>query len=138
MLMCAARETPYAGCLFFLSGWIRSKLASRVDPSGSAPSGRGAFGGGLATLRDVVAAMLTAAVAGPISHVPAVIASHQQAHAVGLGRACREIRASAGLRGFWGGLLPRTVSLSGSLFIMPFAIETLQPLAERLRDFRNS
>ena len=29
MLMCAAREVPYAGCLFYLSGHIRSWLASR-------------------------------------------------------------------------------------------------------------
>ncbi len=103
----------------------------------SAPSGRGSFGGGIATLRDALAATMTAAVAGPISHVPSVIASYQQAHAVGLRTACGEIWRAGGIRRFWGGLLPRSISLSGSLFIMPFAIETLQPLAEELKSRRS-
>ena len=72
----------------------------------SAPSGRGAFGGGIATLRDAVAATMTAAVAGPISHVPSVIASYQQAHAVGLRTACGEIWRAGGISRFWGGLRP--------------------------------
>ena len=84
-------------------------------------------------LRDVVSAILTAAVAGPLSQAPNVIAAHQQAGAVSLPQACRAIAAKAGLRGFFGGLLPRTASLSGSLFVFPFTIETVQPIIERLR-----
>ena len=82
-----------------------------------------------------------------------------QAHATGLGRACTQIYAAGGVRGFFAGLFPRSVSLAGgdddvcvrvcvlytsvfidlhrfimhththtgSLFVLPFSIETLQP-----------
>lgn len=127
--MIACREVPYAGCLFFLSGHIRSRLRE------AGLAGGGGGGGWRGTCTDMLGAALTACVAGPISHVPSVIASHQQAHAVSLPDACRAIHAAAGARGFWAGLLPRTGSLAGSLFVMPFAVESLQPVLERwLRD----
>jgi len=116
MAMIVAREVPYSGCLFFLSGQVRSALRSDV--------GTDRFG----ILRDMLAAALTALVAGPLSHVPATIASHQQAHAMPLQDACRDIYRASGMRGFLSGLVPRTVSLAGSLCVVPFAIETLQPL----------
>ena len=43
-------------------------------------------------------------------------------------------RAGRGpLGGFFAGLLPRTASLAGSLFVFPFTMETVQPLIERHR-----
>ena len=84
--------------------------------------------------RDMAAAAVTASVAGPISQAPNVIAAHQQAHLTPLVDTCRAIYAKAGLRGFFGGLLPRTASLAGSLFIFPFTIETVQAKLERWRN----
>ena len=121
LTMIAAREVPYCGCLFFLSGRCRARLR----PSAQEPPH--------SWLRlaasDYAAAFFTALVAGPLSHAPSVVASYQQAHAAGLGCAVRAIyEARGGMRGFFHGLLPRTLSLSGSLFIVPFTIELLQPL----------
>ena len=97
--MLVGREIPYAGCLFFLSGWIRGKLKEqheqlRLEAATSAAAGGsatttttatgaaaaaasggnselgGAWAGGGAVARDMCAAVLTACVAGPISHAP--------------------------------------------------------------------
>ena len=84
-------------------------------------------------LRDIAAAALTASIAGPISQAPSVIAAHQQAHAVSFGVAFQHILSKSGPRGFYGGLLLRTTSLAGSMFVFPFSIETAQPLYERWR-----
>jgi len=121
MLMVAAREVPYAGCLFFLSAKIRAALE---PPEGAAAP--------LATRvpRDMLAAVLCACVAGPLSQVPCTIAAYQQAHALGIAAACRAIHRT-GL-GFFAGLTARTASLAGSLFVFPFTMEELQPVAERL------
>lgn len=54
-----------------------------------------------------------------------------QAHASAFTESCRSIYAIAGRRGFMAGLLPRTISLVGSLFTVPFTIERIQPLVER-------
>ena len=140
-MMIAAREVPYAGCLFFLSGWIRARLDSTWPPTvtgsgGGSSSSSSAGSGGRSRssiLRDIAAAALTASIAGPISQAPSVIAAHQQAHAVSFGVACQHILAKSGPRGFYGGLLLRTTSLAGSMFVFPFSIETAQPLYERWR-----
>lgn len=148
-MMIAAREVPYAGCLFFLSGWIRARLDSTWPPAvigsgGSSSSSSAGDAGGAGTgaggsggrnrssiLRDIAAAALTASIAGPISQAPSVIAAHQQAHAVSFGVACQQILAKSGPRGFYGGLLLRTTSIAGTMFVFPFSIETVQPLYER-------
>jgi hypothetical protein len=104
--------------------------AGAADAGAAAPTGLDAQRVG----RDLLSAALTAMIAGPISHVPSVVAAHQQAHAVSIGTACATLRAAApGFRGFWAGILPRTASLTGSLFVMPFSIELLQPLVEKHR-----
>lgn len=114
LLMVAAREIPYAGCLFWLSGRARELVG-------------GARAGGRSIATDALAAVFTAAVAGPLSHVPACVAAHQQAHALGLSASVRAIYASRGVWGFWSGLGARSASLAGSLFIVPFVLERLQP-----------
>ena len=78
-------------------------------------------------LRDVAAAAITATVAAPLSHVPAVLASYQQAHHVPLIEAARAIRAASGVGGFFAGIVPRTMSIAGSLFVVPFTMEALHP-----------
>ena len=115
--MMAGREIPYAACMFFLAGWMRDRLTERF----------GSDGVGL----QMTSATLTACIAGPISHVPSVVAAYQQAHAISIGDACRAISKSGGARGFWAGLLPRTASLAGSLFVFPFSVEQFQPLLEK-------
>mmetsp|Transcript_31438 Transcript_31438/g.65829 ORF Transcript_31438/g.65829 Transcript_31438/m.65829 type:complete len:128 (-) Transcript_31438:209-592(-) len=127
MAVCLWWQVPYAGCLFFLSGRIRTLLHGDRDSKGSAYSTSLQ-----AVATDVLAACLTAMVAGPISHVPSVIAAHQQAHSRSFVESCRAIRASSGRRGFLAGLVPRTISLVGSLFTVPFAIERIQPFVERI------
>ncbi len=122
-LMIACREMPYAGCLFFLSGRIRDRVRGAIGGDGASRPARLAG--------DVASAAMTAAVAGPLSHPPSVVAAHQAAHAVSLPAACAAIMRSGGRAGFFAGLLPRTISLTGSLFVMPFTIEALQPWVER-------
>jgi hypothetical protein len=155
-LAIAGREVPWAGCLFFLSGWVRERLDGLLNSRSSAKQGQAgagvggseakgndvvpSHGGGLsmrATGTQMLAAALTACVAGPISHVPSVIGAYQQAHAVGIGEACAAIKRQFGYRGFWGGLLPRTGSLAGSLFVFSFGVEHVQPRVERWSQWRS-
>jgi hypothetical protein len=119
--MVAAREVPYAGVLLYLSARVRAAVGDAA--------GAGAPGAGAATrwAADAAAALLSAAIAGPISHVPSVIASHQQAHNVGVVEACRCIRLSGG---FFRGVFPRTCTLAGSIFVIPLTIEAVQPMLE--------
>lgn len=118
-LMMACREVPFAGCLFFLSGYVRARLEA-LFPDGGVP-------------RDMAAAAVTASVAGPLSHAPNVVAAHQQANLTPLGETVRSIYARAGLRGFVAGLLPRTASLAGTLFVFPFTVERVQAKLEGWR-----
>lgn len=124
-LMVAAREVPYAGTLFFLSGFLNAQLRSGLLSTDE----RGPHLG-----LDVLTALCSAAIAGPISHAPSVIASHQQARGVTILAACREIAATGGWRSFFRGLVPRTLTLAGTLFVIPFTIRELQPLIES-KDF---
>lgn len=122
-LMVAAREVPYSGTLFFLSGFVRGELHRAWGGSAAdSVAGRAAI--------DVFSALCSAAVAGPLSHAPAVVASHQQAHGVTITAACRDIAASGGLRAFYRGVVPRTVTLAGTLLVIPAAIEAIQPWVE--------
>ena len=126
-LAMVGREVPYAGSLFFLSGWIRSRVHGTwpvSDEPGLAAS---------RVPRDMLSAAVTASIAGPLSQAPSVVAAYQQAHQVSLSSACQRIAAAGGAAGFFGGLIPRTLSLAGSLFVMPFTVETLQPMVERMR-----
>ena len=139
MTAMVGREVPYAGCLFFLSGYIRSRV-TQAWPTGASHNGSEPPEGQAqapispgSMLRDMLSAAMTAAVAGPLSQAPSVVAAHQQAHQVSLLTACREISAAGGLRSFFGGLAPRTTSLAGSLFIFPFTVEAAQGLVERWR-----
>ena len=87
--------------------------------------------------RDLVAAAVTAAIAGPLSHAPSVVASTQQAHNVTIREACSMIWRADGLIGFFRGVRLRTISLTGSMFVIPLTIETLQPLVERYGSYRH-
>ena len=72
--LCPARpQIPYAGCLFFLSGQIRAALHGEAHAN--SPGYSRSY---TAVAKDVGAAALTATIAGPLSHVPSVIAAHQQ------------------------------------------------------------
>ena len=140
--MIAGREVPYAGCLFFLSGWVRSKMHGESVIGAAGESGGGAAGGAAGSSaarygRDLVAAAVTAAIAGPLSHAPSVVASTQQAHNVTIREACSMIWRADGLIGFFRGVRLRTISLTGSMFVMPLTIETLQPLVERYGSYRH-
>lgn len=126
-LMVAAREFPYGGCLFFLSGRIREQVRTAIGSDGASSNAVKRIAS------DMASAALTAVVAGPLSHAPSVVAAHQQAHGVPFLEACNQIRRSAGVKGFFLGLLPRTCSLAGSLFVFPLTVETVQPIVERWR-----
>ena len=118
LAMVLAREVPYATCLFWLSGRVRRKFANpRAVHDPPWRSSR--------LTRDYFAALCTAIVAGPVSHVPACIGAHQQAHATDISTSLVQLRSPGGA-GLWAGLLPRTLSLSGSLFIVPFSLEIVQ------------
>lgn len=122
-LMVAAREVPYAGTMFFLSHWIRTQL-NGGDELGAHVSTSHHIG------RDLLTAFVSAAIVGPISHAPSVIASHQQANNVTISTACREMYAAGGFRSFYRGIIPRTITLAGSLFVIPITIAAVQPMLE--------
>ncbi|CAE8597695.1 unnamed protein product [Polarella glacialis] len=74
---------------------------------------------------ELIAGFATAALTCPVSHVPSVVAAYQQGHGVGMLRACTEIYRRGGLRSFWCGLIARTLSLGGTMTVVPNIIRLL-------------
>ena len=64
-------------------------------------------------------------VATPISHIPSVIAAYQQGHGVGLKTAIQDLYQIGGFSEFWRGLVARTVSLAGTMTVVPFVMRAL-------------
>ncbi|KAF4705276.1 hypothetical protein FOZ63_007845 [Perkinsus olseni] len=126
MVMTMCREVPCSGCLFFLRDWITERLEERLN------GGAGHLG------VEVLSAYLAAFVAGPLSHPQSVVAARQQAKDITIKAAMADIRR-ASPHGLWTGVVPRTVALGGTLFIVPYMMKTvrrclLQPAQGALTD----
>ncbi|KAF4686026.1 hypothetical protein FOZ63_003146, partial [Perkinsus olseni] len=113
MVMTMCREVPCSGCLFFLRDWITERLEERLN------GGAGHLG------VEVLSAYLAAFVAGPLSHPQSVVAARQQAKDITIQAAIADIRRTSP-HGLWTGVVPRTVALGGTLFIVPYMMKTVR------------
>ena len=108
MLMMAGRELPFGVALFY----VQPSLSRRFSAEGQSP-----------TIYDrALCGLITSCVTTPFGHVPSVIAAYQQGQGVGLRQAVKDLTKVDGWRGLWRGLLPRTVSLAGSMTVIPIVI----------------
>ena len=107
MAATAAREVPFAGCLFFLRNRIRDFSVKHY------PNGHFAF-------HEIASAAVSACIAGPTSQPFAVLAAHQQAHDLPIAKSFKIIYNNGG---FFRGLLSRTASITGTLLIIPMALD---------------
>eukprot|EP01065_Artemidia_motanka_P040580 TRINITY_DN5108_c1_g1_i4.p1 TRINITY_DN5108_c1_g1~~TRINITY_DN5108_c1_g1_i4.p1 ORF type:complete len:264 (+),score=66.39 TRINITY_DN5108_c1_g1_i4:47-838(+) len=118
MAATAAREAPYATALFHVAPavtqWYASKFPALRKESGD-PT----------VVGRLLAAYTTSVLTSPISHAPSVVAAYQQNHGSSLGDAVREIHAASGVRGFFAGVVARTLALGGTLFVIPGVIRLL-------------
>jgi hypothetical protein len=119
MMMMVLREVPFAVALFH----IRPALTKYVREGSVDPSTLGAR-----FRQELFCGCATAAVASPVSHVPSVIAAYQQGHGVSLREAVRSLLAAGGWTQLWRGLGARTLSLAGTMTVVPVVAEVLSGL----------
>ena len=110
MLATACREVPFAAALFAVRPRLR-KIAEERYPTTQR------------FLRELSCGIAAAAVAGPASHAPSVVAAYQQATGVTPRQAVADIYAAGGLREFFRGLPARTMSLAGTFTVVPLALD---------------
>eukprot|EP00397_Hematodinium_sp_SG-2012_P052194 GEMP01061586.1.p1 GENE.GEMP01061586.1~~GEMP01061586.1.p1 ORF type:complete len:241 (+),score=43.90 GEMP01061586.1:319-1041(+) len=92
----ACREVPFCCSLFCLHEYLTSRHYNYV-----------------------FASVVAGVVGATVSHVPSVVVARQQAHPVSLQETLRTLRAG-GHRAFWQGYVPRTISLVGTMLVVPF------------------
>ena len=110
MMATACREVPFAAALFAVRPRLR-KIAEERYPTTQR------------FLRELSCGVAAAAVAGPASHAPSVVAAYQQATDATPTRAMAHIYAAGGLRAFFRGLPARTLSLAGTFTVVPLALD---------------
>lgn len=110
MAATACREVPFACALFAVRPRLK-KLAEERYPTTQK------------FLRELSCGVAAAAVAGPASHAPSVMAAYQQATDATPRRAIADIYAAGGLRAFFRGLPARTISLAGTFTVVPLALD---------------
>ena len=110
MAATACREVPFAAALFAVRPRLK-RIAEERYPTTHR------------FLRELSCGVAAAAVAGPASHAPSVVAAYQQATEATPSRAVADIYASGGLRAFFRGLPARTMSLAGTFTVVPLALD---------------
>mmetsp|Transcript_145602 Transcript_145602/g.363149 ORF Transcript_145602/g.363149 Transcript_145602/m.363149 type:complete len:268 (-) Transcript_145602:75-878(-) len=108
------REVPFVAALFYVRPLVTTALY-------------GDDGGTRQVHLEVAAGLATSALTSPVSHVPSVVAAYQQGHGVGLHRACQDIYGQGGLLAFWRGLGARTLTLAGTMIVVPNVMAVLLP-----------
>ncbi len=110
MMATACREVPFAAALFAVRPRLK-RIAEERYPTTQR------------FLRELSCGVAAAAVAGPASHAPSVVAAYQQATDATPTRAMAHIYAAGGLRAFFRGLPARTLSLAGTFTVVPLALD---------------
>ena len=80
---------------------------------------------GTLAVQELFCGFTAALIASPVSHVPSVIAAYQQGHNLPLRIAYSNIIAEGGWRELWRGLGARTLSLAGTMTVVPIVISAL-------------
>ena len=110
MAATACREVPFAAALFAVRPRLRAIAEERYPTTQR-------------FLRELSCGVAAAAVAGPASHAPSVVAAYQQATDASPRRAVADLYAAGGLRAFFRGLPARTLSLAGTFTVVPLALD---------------
>mmetsp|Transcript_135754 Transcript_135754/g.234659 ORF Transcript_135754/g.234659 Transcript_135754/m.234659 type:complete len:128 (-) Transcript_135754:102-485(-) len=119
------REMPFVAALFYVrpavTAYVYGAQEARASDQGAEPQA--------APRRqlhlELLAGLTTAFMTCPFSHVPSVVAAYQQGRGVGLQRACSEIYREGGFKAFWRGLLARTLSIAGTMTVVPVVVDAL-------------
>jgi len=115
MLAMMFREMPFVAALFYVKPAVTSRIYGMTSGgSESKPDTRWHL--------ELASGFATSMVTTPVSHVPSVVAAYQQGHGVGLQKACFEMYRQGGWRAFWRGLVARTVSIAGTMIVVPLVI----------------
>ncbi|CAE8687426.1 unnamed protein product, partial [Polarella glacialis] len=117
------REVPFSVGIFFL----RDRFVSAFHGSSQ---GKGS------SLRwwaeEASASAACATTVNLVSHPPSAILALQQGRDISLSSACKALYARGGLIGFYVGFTARTVSIAGSMFVVPTVMELGSSLLSRL------
>lgn len=113
MLAMAGREVPFASALFYARPAISQAVYGDEGPRK------------IRWYKELFAGTLTALASTPFSHAPSVVVAYQQGHGISLSQACTEIYRQGGLAEFYRGFTARTVSLAGTMTVVPVVLDLL-------------
>lgn len=114
-MMCL-REAPFAASLFYIRPVLGKRFVGERRPDESLTE---------RFIAELQCGAMTAAIAGPVSHVPSVIGAYQQGHGVSFRGAVSDLLAAGGWRELWRGLPARTLSLCGTMTVVPIVMDFL-------------
>jgi len=119
MPMMVCREGPFAAMLFCVQPALELELRAYTSLQ--------------PWQQSMLAAVGTSCIGSPISHVPSVLVAYQQGHNLSLKESIKRIRARSGLAGFVVGMVPRTVSIASTMFVVPWVMTTLTSWSHSVR-----
>lgn len=125
MMAMVGREMPFVAALFYVRPAVTAYVYGQQDIGAAAVEAPPAATSGRRLHLEFLAGFTTAFLTCPFSHVPSVVAAYQQGHGVGLRRACSDIYREGGIRAFWRGMLMRTLSISGTMVVVPIVLDML-------------
>lgn len=127
MIAMVGREIPFSTSLFYLRPLIEKEFMNLNEHKHEHENGSEIIGFNR-FLIDLKCGFLTSLFATPISHPASVIASYQQGHNQSLITSINYIFQKNGWKGFFRGLIARTLSLTGTFTIVPMVLRILTPL----------
>jgi hypothetical protein len=121
MIAMAGREIPFASALFHFRPLLRNYLFP-TSHDNNQQSNKNLF---QLLMQECLCGLMTSCVATPISHPASVIASYQQGHGTTLQTAIKSIYNEGIWKGFFRGVIPRTLSLAGTFTVVPIVLQIL-------------
>jgi hypothetical protein len=112
--MMVGREVPFSIGVFFLRDHIAQWFHKRLHRDSSLQYWFG----------ELASSMTCAAAVNIPAHPPSVVLAWQQAREVPLLDALHQIHANSGLRGFYKGFVSRSVSVGGTMFVVPIVLSS--------------
>ena len=128
--MMMGREIPFAASLFWLQPNLKQIIQNVWPTKENNQEDKTCFMSPSNLLKCAITGFGTSVIATPISHVPSVVAAYQQGHGLGVHKAIQELLAVGGPRELWRGLVARTLSLAGTLTVVPIVLDALAPRDE--------
>jgi len=122
------REVPFAVGIFYLAEKSKELFHGRRASKDNSWSLKSCIRW---SLEEAAASVTCAAAVNIFSHPPSVVLARQQGLRIPLGQALREVYAQGALRGFYLGFVARTLSIAGSMWVVPLVLSLGSPWSSK-------